>query len=65
MTKTVQVSEELYTKILAHCNASGVTVDEFVQQHLAQAVDQAQVPVYQKQDEAEIKERLQSLGYID
>lgn len=65
MTKTIEISEELYKKVSTHCEASGQPVGAFVEQVVVAALTQGNTPVYQQHDEEEIKERLKSLGYID
>jgi negative regulator of replication initiation len=66
MKKTIEISEELYAQIAAHCESTGKNVEAFVSEAVNAALPaDKQTPVYQSQDEEEIKERLKSLGYID
>lgn len=67
MKKTIEVSEDLYRQIesaLSKQDASQ-SLDAFVEELLEQALHTQTEGVYAAHDEAKIKERLQSLGYID
>ncbi|PIW36777.1 MAG: hypothetical protein COW24_03770 [Candidatus Kerfeldbacteria bacterium CG15_BIG_FIL_POST_REV_8_21_14_020_45_12] len=62
--KPVQISEDLFIKLDQMATQRGVTVDQLVQEMLGDSLKAAGA-VYQDHDEAKIKERLKSLGYID
>ena len=65
--KTVSIPEELYEKINARISTTGFkSVDEYVAFALEQIVsEQRSREKLNDTDEAEIKKRLRSLGYLD
>jgi len=65
--KSVSLSSELYEKLEKKSSETGFkTVDEFVAFVLEQVLEEeAPKETMTKSDEAEVKKRLKSLGYLD
>lgn len=71
MAKTVEIPEEIYEKLLKRVgNMPEIeNVDSYVVNILKQVIERLEAkqekPVYSKEDEEKVKERLKSLGYLD
>ena len=65
--KTILVSDRLYQELEAFAKQKdpSASVDACTEELLQKAVSAEKGAVYHQQDEEKIKERLQSLGYID
>ncbi len=63
--KSVSISEDLYTNVEVFAKKMNLSVNEVAERLIREGMATQSTVVYKEQDENTIKERLQSLGYID
>lgn len=64
--RTIRIPEELAKEIEARIRPSGFeSADAFVSYVLARLIEQRSEEPFSAEDEAKLRERLRSLGYID
>ena len=62
----ISISKELYDKIQEYIKKLGGfnSVEEFIEFVLKEVISEEATPMYSKEEEEKIKERLRALGYI-